>query len=654
MKPWEKYASSDASPNKPWEKYQSQYPTQEDLTQLPDTSQWEEPDFSVGDYVRPLAQGLTFGWGDEIESAVTGKDVGQIRQEMDDFSEHNPWLSTVSEVAGAVPTMFIPGVGWTRGAGLVKNAGKLALEGAAYGGLSGMGTSEAETVGDVLSDGLVGAGIGAVGAPVVGAGLNKVAGKLGGSLQPDWNNVNHNRAFGRDTSLAERYPNTLGKLSNALDYSSGGAVAAKQKADQELDIATKALNDMASNPDMRAAQTSGQLYIDSVKDWIKTNEDHFENIYGNLRNTVDVNGKSIPTHTRRYLTSERAPFDGADAVGDIVEIPAIKRLRKALTPEEGRQPSLSFDALWKLRSDVGDALKTGKFGTDDVPQQKLKQLYASLSKDIEDNIFANGDNLRDYAGNKISSFEIVDQFDGVNKNYTKFLNDQSNLRNFFAKSNKDEYSPEKVISTLVRMFRDEPSQLAELRKLHEQAGIGQDLTNAGKGVLYQTALNRGEVDPMKALERYNIARGKTGAVDPVINTPTGDFVDGMSLSGRANSTSPARDLLGDSTATNQYEDAIYAARKAQQAVERGQATDTAQLIGSAAIPVIAGISNPATIPVYMAAQWIGTYGLRKVLNSGKAGEAIGLMLEELRKKPVGNLTPAEAQLMVAAYQSENE
>ena len=84
----------------------------------------------VVDLVRAGAQGLTFGFADEIEAAVrSGLDsdksyaeiVKDVRGQIDSFRDRNPVAAFGTEIAGAIlPTIaaqFIPGVGQTATAG---------------------------------------------------------------------------------------------------------------------------------------------------------------------------------------------------------------------------------------------------------------------------------------------------------------------------------------------------------------------------------------------------------------------------------------------------------------------------------------------------------------------------------------------------------
>lgn len=100
-----------------------------------------------------LLQGASFGFWDEIaskvESAIGGTDYRQNWQarqdEMDRYRRLAPKAMLGGEVAGAVGTMFIPGLGWANVAKAGKLAGTLKAVGlaAGQGALEGIGKSRA-------------------------------------------------------------------------------------------------------------------------------------------------------------------------------------------------------------------------------------------------------------------------------------------------------------------------------------------------------------------------------------------------------------------------------------------------------------------------------------------------------------------------------
>jgi len=149
---------------------------------------------------RAAGQGLTIGLGDEIEAGVrTGfgmagdydETLKGVRSDIKEFREKAPVISTASEVAGAVPTLFAP-LGWAGRAGQLLTGSRLsnaanmtgrqlAAEGmkvgATQGGLHGFGRGEGgvtnRATGAVV-DGAIGAGVGRVAAPVLDAAVNAV------------------------------------------------------------------------------------------------------------------------------------------------------------------------------------------------------------------------------------------------------------------------------------------------------------------------------------------------------------------------------------------------------------------------------------------------------------------------------------------------
>lgn len=92
--------------------------------------------------VRGFADGLWWGFADEIESGMTGQDVNKIRAEQQQFAEEHPVLNIGSTVVGAVanPTGAIGGA--ARGATVGEKVVRGALQGAGQGALYGFGAGE--------------------------------------------------------------------------------------------------------------------------------------------------------------------------------------------------------------------------------------------------------------------------------------------------------------------------------------------------------------------------------------------------------------------------------------------------------------------------------------------------------------------------------
>jgi hypothetical protein len=156
---------------------------------------------AVNAFGQGALQGGTFGFWDEITSGLKAladshdirdvpsayhRNVDQARSELHAAEQQHPIASTLGSVAGGVATMAIPGAGMARlGTGLAANAAR----GAGAGILSGLGESEAPTMGGVVSDaakgGLVGAAVGGTLGTLAEKGLRGAQGRVDERLVSD-------------------------------------------------------------------------------------------------------------------------------------------------------------------------------------------------------------------------------------------------------------------------------------------------------------------------------------------------------------------------------------------------------------------------------------------------------------------------------------
>jgi len=172
---------------------QNRKKTSDPLADMP-----QKKDMSWGDIAkgvgRSAASGLTFNWSDELIAGARARSEGipyeqalkEEREAKKQFEGQYPATAIASELAGSVPTMFVPGLGIAKGAQVASRVARPILSpavvqgvktGAIQGGLSGLGESDstqlfsAEDIGSRLKSAAQGAGVGAV----VGGGLTKGA-----------------------------------------------------------------------------------------------------------------------------------------------------------------------------------------------------------------------------------------------------------------------------------------------------------------------------------------------------------------------------------------------------------------------------------------------------------------------------------------------
>ena len=126
---------------------------------------------------RLMGQGVTFGFGDEITAgirALGGEDydkaVAEERADIEQYEQAFPAKALGLEVAGAAPTMLIPGLGQARAATTLGRLGKAALHGAAEGGITGVGKGE-DTLANRVQSGIGGSVGGAAGGTLMRGGV---------------------------------------------------------------------------------------------------------------------------------------------------------------------------------------------------------------------------------------------------------------------------------------------------------------------------------------------------------------------------------------------------------------------------------------------------------------------------------------------------
>lgn len=140
---------------------------------------------TAGGIARAVGQGLSLGFGDEIEafakSGFTDKsydeELATVREQLAQFKEQNPVAAYGGEIAGSIIPSFTPlGALGKVGQAVSKmgSTGRAATSGAVQGGIYGAGAAEGDLK-DRATGGAVGFGVGGFGGSVIGSFLPKTS-----------------------------------------------------------------------------------------------------------------------------------------------------------------------------------------------------------------------------------------------------------------------------------------------------------------------------------------------------------------------------------------------------------------------------------------------------------------------------------------------
>ena len=78
-------------------------------------------ELDLGNMARTFLQGVTFGYGDEIEASLSGSDVSTIREEINNYTKENPKSALALELSGGI-------TGSAGGLGVIKGLGGLGVK----------------------------------------------------------------------------------------------------------------------------------------------------------------------------------------------------------------------------------------------------------------------------------------------------------------------------------------------------------------------------------------------------------------------------------------------------------------------------------------------------------------------------------------------
>jgi len=287
--------------------------------------------------IRTAGQGLTFGFGDEIEAALRtpfsdqsySEIVSGIRGGIEDYKKARPIEAIAYEMGGAAIPALVPG-----GQGsLLRAGGRAALEGAAY----GMGTGEGDVI-DRLSNAPMSA-LGGATAGTLGYGATKALSGVTGKLLDTARRVIGNRGSTVVENEIQRLVKQTGKSADEITQDIiDGRLLAENKTIQAAVRALRAQGGEASTVIQQGLENRPSITRSAALD--------------ELRGGLGGGGSTSQAAQRRAseeatVAAERqaySQFTGQQAPEDVVEA-----LRESLS----RVPSAAKEVEIQYRAETG-------------------------------------------------------------------------------------------------------------------------------------------------------------------------------------------------------------------------------------------------------------------------------------------------------------
>ena len=333
----------------------------------------QKKEMSWGDYAkgvgRSAASGLTFNWSDELIAGARAKAEGipyeqalkEEREAKKQFEGQYPVAAIASELAGSVPTMFVPGLGIAKGAQMAGRVAQGIKTGAIQGGLSGLGESDskqlfsAEDIGSRLKSAAQGAGVGSVVGGALSKGAEVLAPTVTGVMERFSPKISENVGMSRvlqDLERAGMTPEQAGKEWERM-YKAGAPA-------QLFDVAQPLTN--------RAevlAQRPGKVGAQIEQDITDRQAGQRARVNRAARETMGVKGDYYGTEEAltKALRSNAEPFYEA-AYQAKIPTQAQAFLQTEMDRIKEAFPEAIASAK-KLYASDGEG-KMGKFGTTDV------------------------------------------------------------------------------------------------------------------------------------------------------------------------------------------------------------------------------------------------------------------------------------------------
>ena len=405
--------------------------------QLAILDKYQKPVGHAEGMARAAAQGLSLGWGDEVEARIRsmGPDTYQqaadrVRERMARYQRANPGKTLGAEIGGTLPVLFLPGARRGAAASLLARTGMAATSGAAGGGVYAAGLSEKPIqdwdwgdAGNLLGASALGAGMG------VGAtGLLTAGGWAGGRVADAIRNkVQGRKAPERGHKAMRNWMEMTGQdTDEVIDMASQSGSILDEFTGKPTGPAARQL--LIENPDAktlgrRAAQVPGARK--TIKEGLDAREEHLTDATRSaIANEFDL---VIPGEGElRHLIGDRAFTDiTGRSVGDGLE--GLSEHTK--------------NALWDefKKVDINKLYRAAKDDTTPWPEYLLEDMedvieaYPSVLRQMNRELRAAGRKkfaalvtVDDEAGNRTIEWKFNDNLRGVDAE--RFLQKMKELK----------------------------------------------------------------------------------------------------------------------------------------------------------------------------------------------------------------------------------
>ena len=422
------------------------YNPQQQLVPISEANLYSQPQPPLSGVLRSAAQGLTLGFGEEIEAMIRSAIPGgpeyeevrnQLRQQISQFRQQYPGAAITAEVVGAMATNLVPGVAalrsgraaYTAGQGIKTSIPRIGAIGGTEGAIYGVGASEAglSDVGQLASDVVTSAAIGTT-APVALVG----GGRLAKGIFNGVTNFIAERFGTRYSDTVSAYLNSLamqmgksvddivadiaeGKMITDNETANAAIITFIREGGEGANILLKYIRDRAEKTtgqavsDIRAALAPGRSddvlnsYLDDL-DRIKTRESQaYEAVFKNPENQQVT--KEISQNVENILKRFPEVREELESIYSARNLVPLFRVDPNGAVSLARIPSVEdADLAYRILRDEAKKLYVAGSGT-------RGEVYSGYAETLKNNLDNTYEDLAQTRANYAQQFKQQEAFD---------------------------------------------------------------------------------------------------------------------------------------------------------------------------------------------------------------------------------------------------